>query len=365
MSIAQINDQEIAEFFSGSRVAVTGAAGTIGHGLLEHLARCGVEELVALDNHETDLFFLARRWQHDSRIRAFLCDVRQKNTLERFLDGVDYVFHAAALKHVPSCEMSPFEAVQTNIYGSQNVIEAAINCGVKKVLFTSTDKAVNPTNVMGTSKLMGERLFTSASAMCRKKDDSIFASSRFGNVIGSSGSVVPLFVSQIQKKMPITLTDRRMTRFVMSIDHAIQLVLKAMIKFDGGEVYVSKMPVLSVEDLAKVMRACLAPLFGHQPEELEIVETGIRPGEKLYEELTTEEEISRTYEMDEFLVVEPAFRNFNQSNAEQLNSRRAKTNSTYNSSNQPLMHEREIVDALTQPGVLPDDIRQRLIEREN
>jgi len=213
------------DFFGDKRVLVTGCCGTIGQELVRQLLQeYQAGELIGLDNNESELFFLEQRFLEYSKSHFFLADVRDKDKLVRKLNGVDIVFHTAAFKHVVLCERSPYDAVQTNILGVQNLVQAVNEAGVAKAIFTSSDKAVNPTNVMGTSKLMGERLMTAANSNQRGQG-SVFASTRFGNVLGSRGSVIPIFREQIKKGGPITLTDPEMTRFIMSIRQAVQLVI--------------------------------------------------------------------------------------------------------------------------------------------
>ena len=238
------------KYISGKRVLVTGACGTIGQELVRQLLEefC-VHELVGIDNNESELFFLEQRFADHDNASFFLADVRDPVKLARKMEGMQVVFHTAAFKHVVLCERSPFEAVQTNINGVQNVISAAHSNQVEKVIFTSSDKAVNPTNVMGTSKLMGERLMTAANANLRD-DGPIFASTRFGNVLGSRGSVIPIFKEQIRRGGPITLTDPAMTRFIMSIRQAVQLVIDSAELARGGDVFITKMPVIRILDLA-------------------------------------------------------------------------------------------------------------------
>ncbi len=235
-----------------------------------------------------------------------LADVRDRFKLCRQMQEVDVVFHSAAFKHVILCERSPFEAVQTNILGIQNVIGAARDNRVKRIIFTSSDKAVNPTNVMGTSKLMGERLMTAANSNLRD-NGSIFASTRFGNVMGSRGSVIPIFSEQIKKGGPVTITDPDMTRFIMSIKEAVQLVIDSAKLAKGGEVFVTKMPVIRIYDLAEVMVEELAEKYGHSSKSIEIKYIGTKAGEKLYEELMTLEETRRTVELPHYFAVYPAF----------------------------------------------------------
>jgi FlaA1/EpsC-like NDP-sugar epimerase len=188
------------------RVLITGVTGTIGHELLRQLVRCETSEIIGIDSNESELFFAQQEFARFPTVRLYLTDIRDASQLARRMDGIDIVLHTAAYKHVFLCEQAPSNAVQTNILGTQNIIDTAAAQGVERVIFTSSDKAVNPTSVMGTSKLMGERLITSANAT-RRNGKPIFASTRFGNVLGSRGSVIPLFARQIANGGPITLTN--------------------------------------------------------------------------------------------------------------------------------------------------------------
>jgi FlaA1/EpsC-like NDP-sugar epimerase len=296
-------------FLKGKRILITGACGTIGSKLVSILLDSGYDpgEVMGLDNNESGLFFLEQQYLHDKRSSFFLADIRDRDKLQRKMKGVDVVFHAAALKHVILCERSPFEAVQTNILGVQNIIYAACENSVGKVIFTSSDKAVNPTNVMGTSKLMGERIMTAANSNFRGNGP-IFASTRFGNVLGSNGSVVPIFHRQIAKGGPVTLTHPNMTRFVMTTEQAVRLVIDSAALARGGGVFITKMPVIRIKDLAEVMIRELAPVYGYRPGDISITEIGAKPGEKLYEELMSHEEMRRAVELPRYFVVLPAFR---------------------------------------------------------
>ncbi len=289
------------------RVLVTGACGTVGSELVRQLLEdCGVGELIGLDNNESEIFFLEQRYSKFSNAHFFLGDVRDRDKLTKKLEGIDVVFHTAAFKHVILCERSPFEAVQTNILGVENVIRAACEKAVGHVIFTSSDKAVNPTNVMGTSKLMGERLMTAANSNRRGKCP-IFACTRFGNVLGSRGSVIPIFREQIRRGGPVTLTDPSMSRFIMSIQEAVGLVIDSLYLAKGGEVFITKMPVIRIQDLAEVMIRELAPVYLNRPEDIGIDVIGNKPGEKLFEELMNHEETRRAWELDRYFVVIPAF----------------------------------------------------------
>ncbi len=288
-------------------ILVTGACGTVGKELVRQLLeKQAVKELVGLDNNESELFFLEQQFADYAQASFFLADVRDRDRLCDKMNGIDVVYHTAAFKHVLLCEHSPFEAVQTNIHGVQNIIYAAIENNVERVIFTSSDKAVNPTNVMGTSKLMGERLITAANSNLRSAGP-IFTSTRFGNVLGSRGSVIPIFRNQIRQGGPVTVTDPQMTRFIMSIEAAVQLIIEAGELCRGGEVFVTKMPAIRIRDLADVMIQELAPALGYRPQDIQIKIIGHKPGEKMYEELMNMEETRRSWELARYFVILPAF----------------------------------------------------------
>ena len=222
-------------------------------------------------------------------------DVRDQERLDRAFENVDIVFHAAALKHVALCEYNPFDSVKTNVLGTQNILNAALDKNVKKVIMISTDKAVNPINVMGATKLLAERLTMSANNY-RGDGDTIFSCVRFGNVLDSRGSVVPIFRKQIKDGGPVTITEPEMTRFVMSIPEAVELILKSGQIAEGKEIFILKMPALNIVDLAEVMIDYLGPQYGFNSDEIEIEFIGKRFGEKMYEELMTDDE--RQYVID-------------------------------------------------------------------
>lgn len=298
-------------FFRNQKILVLGAAGTVGREIVKQLDSFQPHELRLMDNNESEMFFLSEEYRNKN-VFCFLGDIRDRDKLEKLSKDIDIIIHSAAFKHVILSEYNPFDVVQTNIIGVENIIRAATVCNVKHLLFTSSDKAVNPTNVMGTSKLMGERLITAANAI-RKDSQTILSSTRFGNVIGSRGSVVPLFMKQIKDGGPVTITDRRMTRFVMTIEEAARLVLKSTTISRGGEVFVTKMPVIKITDLAEVMIRILAPEYGFKPSDIEITEIGAKPGEKLYEELMSDEEVHRSLELRDMFVITPAFKSIYQS----------------------------------------------------
>ncbi|AKF06989.1 UDP-N-acetylglucosamine 4,6-dehydratase [Sandaracinus amylolyticus] len=287
----------VPAYVKDKTVLVTGAAGTIGSALCARLAP-HAKAVRAFDHAESELFFLHQRLHGRGHVAPQLGDIRDLDRLRFAMSGVDVVFHTAALKHVGLGEYNPFEVVQSNLVGLDNVLRAALDANVERVIFTSSDKAVNPTNVMGASKMMGERLVTAANQI-RGPRRTRFASVRFGNVIGSRGSVLPIFASQLLGQEPLTLTDDAMTRYVMTIEEAAELVLQAGARMKGGEVFVTKMRALRIADLAHAMAELLAG------GRCEIVRTGARTGEKLYEELLSADERPRALELDALLVILP------------------------------------------------------------
>lgn len=293
-------------FFEGKKILIIGGTGTIGQGILNYILRENPEVIRVFSRDEHKQFELHEKMRDYANIRYLIGDVRDCSRVERAMQDVDYVFHTAAMKHVPACEYNPYEAVKTNIVGTQNVIKSALCTGVKKVIFTSTDKAIAPTNTYGASKLMAERLIASAQYNSGKHE-TIFSAVRFGNVMGSRGSVIPLFKSQIADKRKITVTDLTMSRFMMTQQQAIELTIKAMKTAQGGEIFVLKMPVVNLKDLAEVMTAEMAKNLNINAESIEIQEIGLRPGEKMYEELMTIEEAKDAYELPDMFVIPNAF----------------------------------------------------------
>ncbi len=344
-------------FFNGKRILVTGCCGTVGSELVDQLLNdYQVKELIGIDNNESELFFTDQKHSDKANAQFFIADIRDCEKLKHLMSGVDIVFHSAAYKHVILCEKSPFEAVQTNILGVKNIIQAAHDAQVSHVVFTSSDKAVNPTNVMGTSKLMGERLITAANSDyhdCKTR----FISTRFGNVLGSRGSVIPIFKDQIKKGGPITLTDKQMTRFIMSIDEAVRLVIDSAVFAQGGEVFVTKMPVIKISDLAEVMIQELAPKYGHKPEDIEVKIIGAKAGEKLYEELMTDEETPRTTELEQYFAVRPAYKPMNrQIEYEYEGVISDNVQNAYNSANEKTLTQEELKAFLYEHKLLNSEL---------
>ena len=289
------------DFYKGKKVLVTGGSGSIGQKIVKELLKYDVDVVRVLDNNETALFDLENDL-NSSKIRIFVGDIRDYKRLERAFKDIDIIFHAAAYKHVPLCEYNPMDAVKTNVGGTQNIIDAAIACDVKKVIFISTDKAVNPVNVMGATKLLAERLMISSNAYSGANGTK-FSCVRFGNVLNSRGSVIPVFKKQIKNGGPVTITDEAMTRFIMHIHEAAKLILTAGSLSEGSEIFILKMPSVRVPDLAEAMIEYYAPKYGFNVEDIEVNIIGKRIGEKLHEELMTLDEIIYAEETDELFII--------------------------------------------------------------
>ncbi|MEM7354526.1 MAG: UDP-N-acetylglucosamine 4,6-dehydratase (inverting), partial [Acidobacteriota bacterium] len=275
-------------------VLVTGGTGSFGREFTRCLlAKHPPAKLIILSRDELKQHEMRTSGFDDPRLRFFIGDVRDADRLRRAMGGVDIVVHAAALKQVPACEYNPIEAVLTNVTGARNVIDAALDCGVNRVVALSTDKAVNPANLYGATKLVAEKLFVQANSYSGTSPTR-FSCVRYGNVVGSRGSVIPLFLEQ-KRRGRLTVTDPRMTRFWITLEHGVELVLRAIEEMHGGEVFVPKIPSMNIMDLAQAV-----------DPECEVEEIGIRPGEKLHEALISEDESRQTVELDEMFVVQPA-----------------------------------------------------------
>ncbi|HUT28019.1 MAG TPA: polysaccharide biosynthesis protein [Methanomassiliicoccales archaeon] len=288
------------ERYKGKRLLVTGGAGSIGQEIVRKLTEEDCTQIRVLDTNETALFELENRLKCD-RLRMFIGNVRDKDRLFRAMEDVDIVFHAAALKHVPLCEYNPFEAAKTNVVGTENAIECALDRGVERFIMISTDKAVNPSNVMGATKLLAERLTLAANSY-KGGRSSKFSVVRFGNVLNSRGSLLTTLKQQIENNEAVTLTHEDMTRFVMSIEEAVDLVLTAGLMGEGGEIFILKMDAVRIVDLIRVIAEDLGKRNSH---DVEIKTIGIRPGEKLYEELLTEEESLLVEDIGPMYVLHP------------------------------------------------------------
>lgn len=279
--------------FNNKTILITGGTGSFGKKFTEKVLETNVKKVIIFSRDELKQYEMKQEFK-DERLRFFIGDVRDKDRLYRAFDGVDYVIHAAAMKHVDACEYNPFEAVKTNINGAQNIIEAAIDKQVEKVIALSTDKAAAPINLYGATKLASDKLFVAGNSYAGDKKTR-FAVVRYGNVVGSRGSVVPFF-KKIRATGRLPITDERMTRFWITLNQGVQFVFDSFERMQGGEIFIPKIPSMSIMDLAKAIA----------PEcELDIV--GIRPGEKLHEVMITEDDARRTLEYDKYYVIQPEF----------------------------------------------------------
>lgn len=279
-------------------ILVTGGTGSFGNYFVDYaLAHYDPRKIIIYSRDEFKQFNMSNKYQGKmEKLRFFIGDVRDEARLKRACDGVDYIIHAAALKQVPACEYNPIEAIKTNINGAMNVINAALDCGVKRVVALSTDKAVNPINLYGATKMTSDKLFIAANSYSGSHDIR-FSVVRYGNVAGSRGSVIPFFSNLIASgETALPITDYRMTRFWISLEQGVELVIKALTESSGGETFISKIPSFKVTDLAEAMLpGCDMP------------EVGIREGEKLHEIMITTEDAPFTYEYDQYYIVYPHF----------------------------------------------------------
>jgi len=277
-----------------STIFVTGGTGSFGHAFVPMaLEKYDPERIIIYSRDEMKQWEMAKLFEGDRRVRFFIGDVRDRDRLYRAVDGVDYVVHAAATKIVPTAEYNPFEAVKTNILGAMNLIDACIDKGVKKVVALSTDKASSPVNLYGATKLASDKLFVAGNSYAGSKDTR-FSVVRYGNVMGSRGSVLPLYQQAAQKGLPLPITDERMTRFMITLEQGVDLVWTAFDDMVGGEVYVKKIPSMTITDIAEAV----AP---GKPTKV----VGIRPGEKLHEQMIGAEDAPNTYEYDSYFKILP------------------------------------------------------------
>lgn len=283
---------------NGKAILITGGTGSFGHHFVDYvLKNYKPAKIIIYSRDEYKQFLMQNEYKdHDDILRFFIGDVRDGSRLRRAMNGVDYVIHAAALKQVPACEYNPNEAIKTNIAGAMNVIDASLDTGVRKVVALSTDKAVNPINLYGGTKLVSDKLFCAANAYSGATG-AIFSVVRYGNVAGSRGSVIPFFQNLIDKgETVLPITDFRMTRFWISLEQGVELVIKALEEARGGETFISKIPSFKITDLAEAM------VPGGEKKEV-----GIRPGEKLHEVMVTREDSFHTYEYDKHFIVYPNY----------------------------------------------------------
>lgn len=288
--------------FGKNKLLITGGTGSFGNAVLRRFLDSDIEEIRILSRDEKKQDDMRRKYS-DSRLKFYLGDVRDYNSIMNAISGVDYIFHAAALKQVPSCEFHPIEAAKTNIFGTENVLMAAINSGVKRVICLSTDKAVYPVNAMGMSKAMMEKVLVAKSR--QGGDKTVICGTRYGNVMASRGSVIPLFVEQIREGKELTVTDPEMTRFMMTLDDAVDLVLYAFEHGQPGDIYVQKAPAATI----KVLVQALIELMGHDSYPVRTI--GTRHGEKRFESLLSREEMAKASDLEGYFKIPPDLRDLN------------------------------------------------------
>jgi len=309
--------------FKGKTLLITGGTGSFGNAVLKNFLQSDIQEIRIFSRDEKKQEDMRNEYKN-SKLKFYIGDVRDINSVLDATKGVDYIFHAAALKQVPSCEFHPLEAVKTNVIGTDNVLDAAIKSRVQKVICLSTDKAVYPINAMGISKAMMEKV---AIAKSRLSDSTTICITRYGNVMASRGSVIPLFCKQVLDGMPISITDKNMTRFMMSLDDAVNLVLYAFENGKTGDTFVQKSPATDIATLAEAILDVL------EQEEYEIKVIGTRHGEKLYESLLSREEMSAADDLGDFYRVPPDLRDLNYSKYIEIGDRKIEESSDFNSHN--------------------------------
>ena len=325
------------DIFNGKTLLITGGTGSFGNAVMKRFLSNSIKEIRIFSRDEKKQEDM-RRFYKNPKIKFYIGDVRQEGGLEDAMVGVDYVFHAAALKQVPSCEFFPIEAVRTNILGTENVLNAAIRAGVKKVICLSTDKAVYPINAMGISKAMMEKVFI-AKARTIDPAKTLICGTRYGNVMASRGSVIPLFIDQIKSGLPLTVTDPNMTRFLMSLEEAVELVLHSFIHGKQGDIMVQKAPASTVEDLAKALNE----LFSGKSK-IQVI--GTRHGEKLYETLLTKEEFAVSEDMGNYYRIPADNRDLNYDVYVSSGSSKLSAITEYNSHNTQRFNVNEIKSKL-------------------
>jgi len=332
--------------FKKQILLVAGGTGSFGNAVISRFLQTDIQEIRIFSRDELKQDNMRKHYNND-KLKFYIGDVRDKDSIDDAMRGVDFVFHAAALKQVPSCEFYPMQAVKTNIIGTENLLDSAINAGVKKVIALSTDKAVYPINAMGISKAMMERVVVSKG---RNVKETMIACTRYGNVMASRGSVIPLFISQVKSNAPITVTDPEMTRFMMSLDQAVDLVLFAFKNGESGDIFVQKAPASTVKLLANSIKKIL----GKPSHEVKII--GTRHGEKLYETLLTKEEMVKAIDMGDYYRIPADTRDLNYSQFFDDGEEVITESSEYHSHNTYRLSEDELIELLLGLNEIQDDL---------
>ena len=324
---------------NNSTLLITGGTGSFGNEVLRLFLKSKVSEIRILSRDEKKQDDMRKQY-NDPRLKFFIGDVRDSMSIRGAMQDVDYVFHAAALKQVPSCEFYPIEAVKTNILGTENVLNAALDFKIKKVVCLSTDKAVYPVNAMGLSKSLMEKVLIAKSR--EGGNSTIICGTRYGNVMGSRGSVIPLFIDQMNNNHPLTITDPKMTRFIMSLSEAVELVMYAFLHGEPGDIFVQKSPSSYIGDIAEAIKS----MAGKPEHPINII--GKRHGEKMYETLIGAEEMPMTNEIENFFRIHPDARDLNYSQFFEEGQDLRLQNSEYNSNNTTILSLDEVISLLKQ-----------------
>ena len=342
--------------FSGATLMITGGTGSFGNAVLNRFLDTDIKEIRVFSRDEKKQDDMRHEFQATmpeiaEKIKFYIGDVRDLHSIKNAMHDVDYVFHAAALKQVPSCEFFPVEAVKTNVLGTDNVLTAAIEAGVKSVICLSTDKAAYPVNAMGTSKAMMEKVVVAKSRTV-SPDKMKICCTRYGNVMCSRGSVIPLWIDQIKAGKPITITEPSMTRFIMSLDEAVDLVLFAFNNGENGDIFVQKAPACTIEVLAEAVKDLFAP-------ETEIKVIGIRHGEKMYETLLTNEECAHAVDLGDFYRVPADKRNLNYDKYISRGNSERKHLTEFNSNNTELLNKEQVKEKLLALAYIREELEKR------
>ena len=335
--------------FKGKTLLITGGTGSFGNAVLKRFLDTNIGEIRIFSRDEKKQDDMRHQYNND-KIKYYIGDVRDLSSVKNAMHGVDYIFHAAALKQVPSCEFFPIEAVKTNVIGTENVLTAAIEAGVKKVICLSTDKAAYPVNAMGTSKAMMEKVFVAKSRTV-SPDKTLICGTRYGNVMCSRGSVIPLFIEQIKNGQPLTVTDANMTRFIMSLEEAVELVLFAFENAKSGDIMVQKAPACTIGVLAQAVKE----LFNADNE---IKTIGIRHGEKMYETLLTNEECANAMDMGNFYRVPADKRDLNYDKYFNIGDEKRNSLSEFNSNNTDLLSVEEVKEKLLSLEYIRQEVKE-------
>lgn len=341
--------------FEGETLLITGGTGSFGHAVLDRFLKTDIKEIRIFSRDEKKQDDMRHEYQAkcpelSEKIKFYIGDVRNLQSVKDAVHGVDYIFHAAALKQVPSCEFFPIEAVKTNVIGTDNVLTAAIEEGVKKVICLSTDKAAYPINAMGTSKAMMEKVFVAKSRTV-DPEKTLICGTRYGNVMCSRGSVIPLFIEQIKNGQALTVTEPKMTRFIMSLEEAVELVLFAFEHAENGDIMVQKAPACTIEVLAQAVQE----LF-HADNEIKII--GIRHGEKMYETLLTNEECAHAIDMGDFFRVPADKRDLNYDKYFKEGDQKRTGLTEFNSDNTELLNVRQVKEKLLSLQYIRDELAE-------